>query len=74
VVKSQERHPIVAPSLPVVLASDGPLGPLHVKEAASAGVSALIVPGGSSDDREAVRACDELGLAMLFTGMRHYRH
>ena len=74
VVKSHERHPIVAPNLPVVLASDGPLGPLHVKEAAAAGASAVIEPGGCSDDREALRVCDELGLAMLFTGIRHYRH
>ena len=74
VVKSQERHPIVAPSLPVVLASDGPLGPLHIKEAAAAGASAVIEPGGSSDDREALRVCDELNLAMVFTGIRHYRH
>lgn len=72
--KSQERHPILSPDLPVVLAADGPLGPQHVKEAAAHGVSALIQPGGSSDDREAVRACDELNLAMLFTGVRHYRH
>ncbi|MBI5243633.1 MAG: bifunctional phosphoribosylaminoimidazolecarboxamide formyltransferase/IMP cyclohydrolase [Elusimicrobia bacterium] len=74
VVKSHERHPIVAPSMPVVLASDGPLGPAHIKEAASAGVSAVIEPGGSSDDREALRVCDELNLAMVFTGIRHYRH
>ena len=74
VAKSQERPPILSPDLPVVLAADGPLGPRHIKEAASHGVSAVVQPGGSSDDREAVRACDELGLSMLFTGIRHYRH
>jgi phosphoribosylaminoimidazolecarboxamide formyltransferase/IMP cyclohydrolase len=72
--KSSERHPIVAPELPMVLASDGPLGPAHVKEAAAAGISALIQPGGSPEDRDTVALCDEHGLAMLFTGVRHYRH
>ena len=73
-VKSQERHPIVGGLLPQVLASDGPLSPAHVKEAAQAGVSAVIQPGGSSDDGDCVRLCDELGVAMAFTGVRHFRH
>ncbi len=73
-VKSQERHPIVAPALPVVMASDGPLSPLHIKEAAQTGVVAVAQPGGSSDDRECIRLCDDMGLTMVFMGMRHYRH
>lgn len=73
-VKSQERHPIVSPSEPMALASDGPLSPRHVKEAAEAGVAAVIQSGGSSEDGEAVEQADELGLAMVFTGVRHYRH
>ncbi|MFA6094097.1 MAG: bifunctional phosphoribosylaminoimidazolecarboxamide formyltransferase/IMP cyclohydrolase [Elusimicrobiota bacterium] len=72
--KSQERHPIVSPALPLALASDGPLGPAHIREAASSGVSAVIEPGGSPEDAEAVRLCDELHLCLVFTGMRHYRH
>jgi phosphoribosylaminoimidazolecarboxamide formyltransferase/IMP cyclohydrolase len=72
--KSRERHPILAPDPPVVLACDGPLGPAHIEEAAKSGVQALIQPGGTSDDPEAVRVCDERSLAMLFTGIRHYRH
>jgi AICAR transformylase/IMP cyclohydrolase PurH/REP element-mobilizing transposase RayT len=39
-----------------------------------AGVTALIQPGGSKRDEEAIRACDERGAAMIFTGIRHFRH
>ncbi|NNK79625.1 MAG: bifunctional phosphoribosylaminoimidazolecarboxamide formyltransferase/IMP cyclohydrolase [Litoreibacter sp.] len=42
--------------------------------AAEAGATALIQPGGSVRDDEVVKAADELGLAMVFTGMRHFRH
>jgi phosphoribosylaminoimidazolecarboxamide formyltransferase / IMP cyclohydrolase len=42
--------------------------------AASAGVTALIQPGGSKRDDETVQACDEHGLAMILTGRRHFRH
>jgi phosphoribosylaminoimidazolecarboxamide formyltransferase/IMP cyclohydrolase len=42
--------------------------------AASAGVTALIQPGGSKRDDETVTACDEHGLAMILTGRRHFRH
>ncbi|HVE12323.1 MAG TPA: bifunctional phosphoribosylaminoimidazolecarboxamide formyltransferase/IMP cyclohydrolase [Elusimicrobiota bacterium] len=73
-VKSQDRHPIVSGQLPQVLASDGPLGAAHIKEASQAGVSAVIQPGGSSEDADAIRFCDESGLAMVFTGIRHFRH
>ena len=42
--------------------------------AAEAGATALIQPGGSVRDDEVIRAADEAGLAMVFTGMRHFRH
>jgi phosphoribosylaminoimidazolecarboxamide formyltransferase/IMP cyclohydrolase len=42
--------------------------------AAEAGATALIQPGGSMRDDEVVAAADELGLAMVYTGMRHFRH
>jgi len=42
--------------------------------AAQAGVSAVIQPGGSIRDDEVIAAADEAGIAMLFTGMRHFRH
>jgi phosphoribosylaminoimidazolecarboxamide formyltransferase/IMP cyclohydrolase len=41
---------------------------------AEAGASAVIQPGGSLRDREVIAAADERGLAMVFTGIRHFRH
>ncbi len=46
-------------------------GLLH---AAKAGATAVIQPGGSIRDKEVIKAADEAGLAMVFTGMRHFRH
>ena len=43
-------------------------------EAAAAGASCVIQPGGSMRDDEVIVAADEAGLAMVFTGMRHFRH
>ena len=43
-------------------------------QAASAGATAIIQPGGSIRDDEVIAAADEAGLAMVFTGMRHFRH
>jgi len=42
--------------------------------AAAAGATAIIQPGGSIRDDEVIKAADEAGLAMVFTGMRHFRH
>ena len=42
--------------------------------AADAGATAIIQPGGSMRDAEVIAAADERGLAMVFTGMRHFRH
>ena len=41
---------------------------------AEAGATAVIQPGGSLRDDEVIAAADEAGLAMVFTGMRHFRH
>ena len=46
----------------------------NVDAAAAAGVTAIIQPGGSVKDPDSIAACDEHGIAMLFTGMRHFRH
>ena len=43
-------------------------------EAARVGVTAVIQPGGSIKDEEVIRAADEHGMAMILTGMRHFRH
>jgi len=48
--------------------------PDGVKEIAKAGATAIIQPGGSQRDPEVIAAADRLGLAMLFTGVRHFRH
>jgi phosphoribosylaminoimidazolecarboxamide formyltransferase/IMP cyclohydrolase len=41
---------------------------------AAAGATAVIQPGGSVKDHEVITAADKLGMAMVFTGMRHFRH
>jgi phosphoribosylaminoimidazolecarboxamide formyltransferase/IMP cyclohydrolase len=46
----------------------------NVDAAARAGITALVQPGGSMRDAESIQACDEHGLAMVFTGVRHFRH
>jgi phosphoribosylaminoimidazolecarboxamide formyltransferase / IMP cyclohydrolase len=46
----------------------------NVDTAAAAGVTAIVQPGGSQRDAESIAACDEHGLAMVFTGVRHFRH
>ncbi|HEY1295848.1 MAG TPA: bifunctional phosphoribosylaminoimidazolecarboxamide formyltransferase/IMP cyclohydrolase [Chloroflexota bacterium] len=58
-----------------VLASDGffPF-PDALERAADAGVTAVIQPGGSSRDPELIRVANRHGMAMIFTGERHYRH
>lgn len=45
-----------------------------ILEAASAGVAAVVQPGGSKRDAEVIAAADEAGLAMVFTSARHFRH
>ncbi|RJS94895.1 bifunctional phosphoribosylaminoimidazolecarboxamide formyltransferase/IMP cyclohydrolase PurH [Salinisphaera sp. Q1T1-3] len=45
-----------------------------IDTAAAAGVAAVIQPGGSIRDEEVIAAANEAGIAMLFTGMRHFRH
>lgn len=45
-----------------------------IDSAAEAGVTAIIQPGGSIRDEEVIAAADEHGIAMVFTGMRHFRH
>jgi phosphoribosylaminoimidazolecarboxamide formyltransferase/IMP cyclohydrolase len=45
-----------------------------IDAAAETGIAAIIQPGGSMRDEEVIQAADEHGLAMVFTGMRHFRH
>jgi phosphoribosylaminoimidazolecarboxamide formyltransferase/IMP cyclohydrolase len=69
---------VMRANLPIegtVLASDA-FFPFRdgIDAAAEAGVTALIQPGGSVRDEEVIQAADEHGLAMVFTGIRHFRH
>ena len=45
-----------------------------IDNAAAVGISAVIQPGGSMRDEEVIAAANEHGMAMVFTGMRHFRH
>jgi len=58
-----------------VLASDAffPF-PDNVEAAAAAGIKAIIQPGGSVNDKLSIEACDKHGIAMVFTGTRHFKH
>ena len=62
------KAPTVAASDAFFPFSDG------LEKAAGAGVTAVIQPGGSRNDSEVIKAADDLGVAMVFTGMRHFRH
>lgn len=58
-----------------VLASDAffPM-PDTVEAAAKAGITAIIQPGGSKRDQDSIDVCNEYGIAMVFTNMRHFKH
>ena len=71
-IKAQDAGLTVAQT---VLASDA-FFPFRdtVDQAAEYGVSAVIQPGGSMRDDEVIEAANEYGIAMVFTGVRHFRH
>jgi phosphoribosylaminoimidazolecarboxamide formyltransferase/IMP cyclohydrolase len=48
--------------------------PDGVEEAGKAGATAVIQPGGSVRDADVIAAADRLGMAMVFCGVRHFRH
>lgn len=62
-------------TLGAVLASDAffPFGDC-VEAAYKAGIRAIVQPGGSKNDQESIDACDKYGIAMVFTGDRHFKH
>jgi len=45
-----------------------------VEAAAASGITAIIQPGGSIRDQESIDACNKYGIAMIFTGIRHFKH
>jgi phosphoribosylaminoimidazolecarboxamide formyltransferase/IMP cyclohydrolase len=48
--------------------------PDNVENAAAAGIACIIQPGGSKKDGEVIAAADKAGIAMVFTGKRHFKH
>ena len=48
--------------------------PDGLETAVAAGATAIIQPGGSVNDQKVIEAADKLGIAMVFTGVRHFRH
>ena len=46
----------------------------NIEVAAAAGITAIVEPGGSVRDAEVIQAADQAGMAMVFTGLRHFRH
>ena len=46
----------------------------NIQVAHQAGIAAIIQPGGSIKDQDVIDMCDQLGIAMVFTGMRHFKH
>ena len=71
-IKAQDENLQVAGS---VMASDA-FFPFRdgIDAAAEAGIAAVIQPGGSMRDEEVIAAANEHGIAMVFTGMRHFKH
>ena len=67
-VWSREPKGTVAASDAFFPFSDG------VEEIARVGATAIIQPGGSMRDQDVIEAANKLGLAMVFTGIRHFRH
>jgi phosphoribosylaminoimidazolecarboxamide formyltransferase/IMP cyclohydrolase len=65
----------VMPTVGSVMASDA-FFPFRdgIDEAAKAGITAIVQPGGSIRDKEIIAAADEHGMAMVFTGVRHFKH
>jgi phosphoribosylaminoimidazolecarboxamide formyltransferase/IMP cyclohydrolase len=65
----------VLPLAGAIVASDAffPF-PDGLEQAAAHGVTAFIQPGGSVNDAQVIEAADRLGVAMVFTGVRHFRH
>ncbi len=69
------KHGLDEELFPLVLASDAffPFPDL-VEESAKVGVTAILQPGGSIKDKESIKSADDRNIAMIATGMRHFRH
>jgi phosphoribosylaminoimidazolecarboxamide formyltransferase/IMP cyclohydrolase len=75
-IKTAAEHGVWKDGKPArVLASDAffPFADV-VEAAAAAGIKSIIQPGGSLNDKLSIEACDKHGIAMVFTGLRHFKH
>ena len=72
--KMRDKLSILPGSGPLALAADAALPLKTLQAALSGGVSAVIQPGGWRDDEDCIRLCDSKNAAMLFAGIRHFRH
>lgn len=72
--KLRDKRQLLAGAGPLVMAADAALPLKSLQAALAAGVTAVIQPGGWQDDEDCARFCDSKGAAMLFTGLRHFRH
>lgn len=72
---NQQQPLILGTQKPLIMASDA-FFPFRdcIDEASKMGISAIIQPGGSVRDEDSIRAANEYGMAMVFTGLRHFRH
>ncbi|MDY6915246.1 MAG: bifunctional phosphoribosylaminoimidazolecarboxamide formyltransferase/IMP cyclohydrolase PurH, partial [Candidatus Cloacimonadota bacterium] len=48
--------------------------PDSIEEAKNVGINTIVQPGGSIRDKKVIKRCDELGIGMIFTGTRHFKH
>ncbi len=72
--KMKERRSVLGGRGPLVMAADAALPLKSLQAALAGGVTAVIQPGGWQDDAECAALCDARGAAMLFAGIRHFRH
>ena len=75
-VSAQSPKPAKKEAKPAKAVASDALFPFAdgIEAAAAAGATAVIQPGGSMRDDEVIKAADEHGIAMVFTGVRHFRH
>ena len=72
--KMRDKRSILPGSGPLVMAADAALPLKTLQVALAGGISAVIQPGGWQDDEDCVKLCDSRNAAMLFAGIRHFRH
>ncbi|OGR44111.1 MAG: hypothetical protein A2X35_13005 [Elusimicrobia bacterium GWA2_61_42] len=72
--KMRDKRAILPGAGPLVMAADAALPLKTLQAAISAGVSAVIQPGGWQDDADCAALCDSRNISMLFAGIRHFRH